>query len=71
MNEQLGPFNPAFSSSPESEKQNLEEETEKNERWSIKDFKGFIHFHSWEGSSCGAHAAAPGRRRPAARRVRC
>lgn len=21
--------------------------------WRSKDFKGFIHFHSWEGSSCG------------------
>ncbi|MCL5410953.1 MAG: hypothetical protein M1324_03840 [Patescibacteria group bacterium] len=53
MNEQLGPFNPAFSSSPELEEKSLEEEAEKNERWSIKDFKGFIHFHSWAGSSCG------------------
>ena len=23
------------------------------EAWRLKDFKGFIHFHSWEGSSCG------------------
>jgi histidinol phosphatase-like PHP family hydrolase len=26
---------------------------EKEKTWNLKDFKGFTHFHSWEGSSCG------------------
>jgi len=26
---------------------------EGKERWKLKDIKGFVHFHSWEGSSCG------------------
>lgn len=34
-------------------KEAVEDTVENKERWSIKDFKGFIHFHSWEGSSCG------------------
>ena len=39
-----------FDQSPEST--NKLELKEKKE-WGLKDFKGFIHFHSWEGSSCG------------------
>lgn len=34
---------------------NIENKDKENngEQWKLKDFKGFIHFHSWEGSSCG------------------
>jgi histidinol phosphatase-like PHP family hydrolase len=36
-----------------AEKQESNEIKEKKETWRLKDFNGFIHFHSWEGSSCG------------------
>lgn len=40
MNEFMQGYNP--------ERENIPEK-----KWNLKDFKGFIHFHSWQGSSCG------------------
>ena len=33
--------------------ENQQNPEKKEKLWNLKDFKGFIHFHSWEGSSCG------------------
>lgn len=41
-----------ISSPPTTEQaKTVETETEKPV-WRLRDFKGFVHFHSWEGSSC-------------------
>lgn len=31
----------------------IKESETKKEKWKLKDFHGFVHMHSWEGSSCG------------------
>ena len=47
--------NPSIESQTGQVEQELpesQEDPEKKEKWSLKDIKGFIHIHSWEGSSC-------------------